>query len=61
MAGGKVECNACPVTENPELVRSLPDALAAGPWHDDGAPTGRRFEALDPANPWPLGRAPMPG
>ena len=44
-----------------DYVRSLPDALAAGAWHDDGAPTGRRFEALAPANPWPLGRPPQLG
>ena len=42
-------------------VRSLADALAAGAWHDDGAPTGRRFEPLAPANPWPLGRPPLLG
>src|SRR5690606_1712770 len=42
-------------------VRSLPDALAAGAWHDDGAPTGRRFQPLAPANPWPLGRPPLLG
>jgi hypothetical protein len=42
-------------------VRSLPDALAAGAWHDDGAPTGRRFEPLASANPWPLGRPPLLG
>ena len=44
-----------------DYVRSLPDALAAGAWHDDGAPTGRRFEALASANPWPLGRPPQLG
>jgi len=44
-----------------DYVRSLPDALAAGAWHDDGAPTGRRFEALAAANPWPLGRPPQLG
>ncbi len=44
-----------------EHVRSLRDALDHGAWHDDGAPTTRRWEALDPANPWPLGRAPMLG
>ncbi len=42
-------------------VRSLADALAAGAWHDDGAPSGRRFEPLAPANPWPLGRPPLLG
>ena len=42
-------------------VRSLADALARGAWHSDGAPTGRRFEALAAANPWPLGHAPLLG
>ncbi len=37
-------------------VRSLDDVLAAGAWHDDGAPTARRWVAADPSNPWPLGR-----
>ncbi|MBC8055879.1 MAG: 6-hydroxynicotinate reductase, partial [Rhizobiales bacterium] len=32
-------------------VRSLDDALARGAWHDDGAPTARRFEPLVAANP----------
>ena len=42
-------------------VRSLADALARGAWHDDGAPTARRFEALPAANPWPLGQPPLLG
>ncbi len=42
-------------------VRSLDDVLARGAWHDDGAPTARRWEALAPTNPWPLGRPPMLG
>jgi hypothetical protein len=44
-----------------EHVRSLGDALARGAWHDDGAPTARRFEALSAANPWPLGQPPLLG
>jgi hypothetical protein len=44
-----------------EHVRSLGDALARGAWHDDGAPTARRFEALPAANPWPLGQPPLLG
>jgi hypothetical protein len=42
-------------------VRSLDDALALGAWHSDGAPTARRFEPLQAANPWPLGQPPLLG
>ena len=42
-------------------VRSLGDALARGAWHNDGAPTARRFEALPSINPWPLGNKPQLG
>ncbi|HEX5737189.1 MAG TPA: 6-hydroxynicotinate reductase [Hydrogenophaga sp.] len=42
-------------------VRSLADALTHGAWHNDGAPTGRRLEALPPATVWPLGEPPMLG
>ena len=42
-------------------VRSLEESLSRGAWHADGAPTGRRFEALPAANPWPLGQAPLLG
>jgi 6-hydroxynicotinate reductase len=42
-------------------LRSVADALARGAWHADGAPTARRFEALLPANPWPLGQPPLLG
>lgn len=44
-----------------EHVRSLDDALARGAWHNDGAPTARRWVANDSANPWPLGEPPMLG
>ena len=44
-----------------EHVRSLDDALARGAWHNDGAPTSRRFEPLAAANPWPLGQPPLLG
>jgi len=44
-----------------EHVRSLDDALARGAWHNDGAPTSRRFELLAAANPWPLGQPPLLG
>ena len=42
-------------------VRSLGETLAHGAWHDDGAPTARRFEPLPAANPWPLGQPPLLG
>jgi len=42
-------------------VRSLADTLTRGAWHDDGAPTARRFEVAQAANPWPLGQAPLLG
>lgn len=42
-------------------VRPLADVLAHGAWHNDGAPTARRTEALPPANLWPLGEPPMLG
>ncbi len=42
-------------------VRSLADVLRHGAWHNDGAPTGRRW-ALQPAgNAWPLGTPPLLG
>jgi hypothetical protein len=42
-------------------VRSLADTLQQGAWHNDGAPTARRWVAPDPANPWPLGQPPLLG
>jgi hypothetical protein len=42
-------------------VRTLADVLARGAWHSDGAPTARRFEAIAPANAWPLGQPPLLG
>jgi 6-hydroxynicotinate reductase len=44
-----------------DFVRTLQDVLAHGAWHNDGAPTGRRTNALTPANAWPLGLPPMLG
>lgn len=44
-----------------EHVFSLEDALKRGAWHNDGAPQARRWQAIDPANPWPIGHAPMLG
>jgi hypothetical protein len=44
-----------------EHVFSLEQALARGAWHSDGAPQARRWAPIDPANPWPLGHAPMLG
>ena len=42
-------------------LRSLADVLKSGAWHNDGAPTARRFEALAPVNTWPLGQPPLLG
>ena len=42
-------------------VRRIEDVLRAGPWHDDGAPTQRRFEPPADGNPWPPGAAPSIG
>ena len=42
-------------------VRSLADVLRSGAWHNDGAPTARRFEGLLPGNVWPLGQPPLLG
>ncbi|MEZ5727400.1 MAG: 6-hydroxynicotinate reductase [Burkholderiaceae bacterium] len=44
-----------------EYIRGLDDVLRHGAWHDDGAPTGRRWLAMDTDNPWPIGRPPMLG
>jgi len=44
-----------------EHVRPLGQVLARGGWHQDGAPTARRWLANDAQNPWPLGQAPMLG
>jgi hypothetical protein len=44
-----------------EHVRSLADVLRTGAWHDDGAPTGRRWSVPSSANPWPLGQPPLLG
>lgn len=40
---------------------SLEQALARGAWQEDGAPLARQWLAVDGANPWPLGHAPMLG
>ena len=42
-------------------VRSLGDVLRTGAWHDDGAPTGRRWSVQGATNPWPLGQPPLLG
>jgi 6-hydroxynicotinate reductase len=42
-------------------VRTLEDALRRGAWHNDGAPTARRWALNAPANPWPLGQSPQLG
>jgi hypothetical protein len=42
-------------------VRSLDDILARGAWHNDGAPTSRRWAEVGSINPWPLGQPPLLG
>ncbi len=44
-----------------DSVRSLEEVLRHGARNNDGAPTQRHWAALDPANPWPLGRPPLLG
>jgi hypothetical protein len=42
-------------------VRSLAQTLQQGAWHNDGAPTARRWVVPDSTNPWPLGQPPLLG
>jgi hypothetical protein len=44
-----------------EYVRPLEEVLRVGAWHNDGAPTARRWTVRSSANPWPLGRPPLLG
>ncbi|WP_137892872.1 6-hydroxynicotinate reductase [Ramlibacter sp. 2FC] len=44
-----------------EQVRTLEEVLRRGAWHNDGAPTARRWTGIAAANPWPLGRPPLLG
>ena len=44
-----------------DYVRSLDDILARGAWHNDGAPTARRWAEIGSVNPWPLGQPPLLG
>ena len=44
-----------------DAVRPLAQVLRAGAWHNDGAPTGRRWMQIADVNPWPLGRPPLIG
>jgi hypothetical protein len=44
-----------------EYVRPLQEVLRMGAWHNDGAPTGRRWSVNSSANPWPLGQPPLLG
>ena len=44
-----------------DYVRPLADILTHGAWHNDGAPTGRRWVERAAVNPWPLGRPPLLG
>ena len=42
-------------------VRPLDEVLKRGAWHNDGAPTARRWAVQGGSNPWPLGEPPMLG
>ncbi|HMC16280.1 MAG TPA: 6-hydroxynicotinate reductase, partial [Albitalea sp.] len=42
-------------------VRSLDEVLRRGAWHNDGAPTSRRWVSMPSVNPWPLGQPPLLG
>ena len=44
-----------------DAVRPLAQVLRDGAWHNDGAPTARRWVQIAPQNPWPLGRPPLVG
>ncbi len=44
-----------------DYVRPLGEVLRSGAWHDDGAPTARRWIQAAPGNPWPLGHPPVLG
>jgi hypothetical protein len=44
-----------------DSVRPLNEVLQHGAWHNDGAPTERRWVMLGSDNPWPLGRPPLLG
>ena len=44
-----------------DYVRPLAQVLATGAWHNDGAPTARRWVVALPGNPWPLGQPPLLG
>ena len=44
-----------------EHVRSLAEVLKRGAWHNEGAPTTRRWAPLMAGNPWPLGQPPLLG
>ena len=44
-----------------DAVRPLEQVMRTGAWHNDGAPTGRRWMQIASVNPWPLGRPPLIG
>ena len=44
-----------------EYVRTLEQALRSGAWHNEGAPTQRRWVAMSSHNPWPIGHPPHNG
>jgi hypothetical protein len=44
-----------------DQLRTLEDVLRHGAWHNDGAPTARRWVLNAGTNPWPLGQPPLLG
>lgn len=44
-----------------DYVRTLEDALCRGAWHNEGAPSARKWVQQPAMNPWPLGRSPLLG
>jgi hypothetical protein len=44
-----------------DYVHPIEEVLRRGAWHNEGAPTGRRWAVSASVNPWPLGRPPLLG
>lgn len=44
-----------------DYIRSLEEVLRRGAWHNEGAPSARRWLSPGTTNPWPLGQAPLLG
>jgi hypothetical protein len=44
-----------------DYVRPLEQVLRQGAWHNEGAPSARRWATGAPVNPWPAGQPPLLG